>query len=81
MQDQTEDYRRNVVQEINQDPGSREALEAEHGEVMDTTEVQAKYEITGFMAPFVVVNRKSDWVKGVLTFQDYPRFYFDFQVS
>ena len=80
MFDPTEDVRREMVQDINAAPGSREALEQEHGEVYDSTEVQALYEITGFMAPFVVCIRRSDGVTGCLTFQDQPRFYFDFQI-
>jgi len=81
MSDPTENIRRQLVNEINAEPGSREALEAEYEEVMDTQEMSAKYEVQGFMAPFVVVRRKSDGVKGCLTFQHDPRFYFDFQPS
>jgi hypothetical protein len=36
------------------------------------------FDVQGFMAPFVVVRRKSDNKKGTLTFQHSPRFYFDF---
>ena len=78
MSDPTENIRRQLVNEINAEPGSREALEQQYGEVMDTSEMSAKYEALGFMAPFVAVRRKSDGVKGCLTFQHNPRFYFDF---
>ena len=81
MYDSTENIRRDMVADINSAPGSRVSLESEYGEVMDTTEVQSKYEITGFMAPFVVVVRRSDGVKGSLMFQDQPRFYFRFKES
>jgi len=79
MSDPTEGIRREMVAEINAEPGSREALEAEHGQVWDTSEMSAEFEAIGFMAPFIVVKRKSDGVKGSLTFQHSPRFYFDFR--
>lgn len=36
MSDPTEAIRRQQVAEINAEPGSREALEAQHGQVWDT---------------------------------------------
>ena len=60
------------------EPGSREALEAEHGQVWDTSEMQQHFDVIGFMAPFVVASRKSDGQKGSLEFQASPRFYFNF---
>ena len=74
--DPTEAARREMVNEINAEPGSRAALEAAHGEVLDTQQLSAKYEVQGFMAPFVVARRKSDGAMGSLTFQHQPRFYF-----
>ena len=50
MSDPTENIRRQLVNEINAEPGSREALEQQYGEVMDTSEMSAKYEALGFMA-------------------------------
>jgi len=79
--DQTEGIRRVLVAEINSKLSERETLEKEYGQVWDTQEVQRDFEIIGFMAPFVVAIRRSDKVKGVLTFQDRPRFYFDFHKS
>jgi hypothetical protein len=35
-------------------------------------------EVLGFMAPFVVVRRKSDNVKGSMEFCHSPRFYYNF---
>ena len=81
MTDQTESIRREQVVAINGQPGSREALEAEHGQVWDTKEMQEDYDVTGFLAPFVVVRRKSDGVVGSLKFQHNPRLYFDFQAD
>ena len=79
MSDPTESIRREMLAEINAQPGSREALEAEHGKVWNTDEMCNDFEAIGFMAPLVVVRRRSDGVKGSLMFQHNPRFYFGFQ--
>ena len=79
MTDSTEAIRRQQVAEINAEPGSREYLEAKHGEVWTTSELQRDFEVLGFLAPYCVVRRRSDGVKGSITFQHSPRFYFDFQ--
>lgn len=79
MNDPTEDIRRKLVQEINAEPGSREALEAEHGQVWDTQQLQQDFEVRGFGAPLVIVRRRSDGVLGSLMFQHQPRFYFGFE--
>jgi len=78
MIDPTESVRREMVAEINAQPGSREALEAEHGQVWDTGQLREDFEVTGFMAPLVAVRRKSDGARGGLMFQHQPRFYFSF---
>lgn len=78
MPDETESYRRHRVAEINAQPGSREALEAQYGQVWSTDELGREFEVMGFMAPFVVVRRRSDGKKGSLEFQHEPRFYFGF---
>jgi hypothetical protein len=78
-QDETEEPRRAMVDALNAEPGSREALEAEHGDVFDTQQLQEAFTVNSFLAPFVSVTRKSDGVKGVMAFQHHPRFYFDFQ--
>jgi hypothetical protein len=76
--DDTEDFRRAEVARINANPGSREALEAEYGVVYDTNELQESFTVEGFLAPYVVVRRKSDDVRGSLEFQHMPRFYYNF---
>jgi hypothetical protein len=76
--DNTEDIRRQLVSDINANPGGREALEAKHGKVWDTQELSNDFEVLGFAAPLVVVRRKADGKKGSLFFQHSPRFYFDF---
>ena len=79
MSDPTEAVRRQQLAEINANPGSREALEAEHGQVWDTRQLGEDFEVLGFMAPLVVVKRKSDGRKGSLYFQHSPRYYYGFE--
>jgi hypothetical protein len=79
MTDETEDVRRQMLVEINAQPGSREYLEAKHGQVWTTSELSDDFDVIGFMAPVVVVRRKSDGVKGSMMFQHSPRFYFGFE--
>jgi hypothetical protein len=79
MTDPTEVTRREMLAEINAAPGSREYLEHKHGQVWDTAQLQEDFDVIGFAAPLVVVRRKCDGVKGSLTFQANPRFYFGFE--
>ncbi len=69
--DNTENIRRN--------PSERELLEKEHGQVWTLAELKKEFEITGFMAPMVLVRRKSDGQRGSMYFQRSPRFYYGFQ--
>ena len=64
MLDPTEPYRRQRLAEINAQPGSREALEAEHRQVWNTEELMREFQVIGFLAPYVVVRRRSDGKKG-----------------
>ena len=79
MCDETETIRRQMVAEINADPGSQPDLESKYGQVWDTSRLQDDFQVLGFMAPFVVVRRRSDGVRGSLMFQNSPRFYYSFQ--
>jgi hypothetical protein len=79
MTDPTEPIRRERLVEINADPGSKDALEKQYGQVWTTTELAQVFEVIGFMAPLVVVRRKADGVKGSLEFQHQPRMYFSFK--
>lgn len=79
MTDPTESIRRQMLSEINAQPGTREYLEAQHGQVWDTDQLREDFEVLGFGAPLVVVRRKADGVTGSLMFQHSPRFYFGFQ--
>ena len=79
MTDPTETARREMLAEINVAPGSREYLEAQHGQVWSTSQLSDDLVVTGFAAPLVVVRRKSDGVKGSLMFQHHPRLYFGWE--
>jgi hypothetical protein len=79
MPDETESIRREMVAEINAEPGSRPDLEAKHGQVWDTSQLSEDFEVLGFAAPLVVVRRREDRIRGSLMFQHHPRYYFGFQ--
>jgi hypothetical protein len=65
------------MKKLNAVQGSREQLEQEHGQIWSTDELCDDFRVVGFAAPFVVVERRSDGVKGSLEFQHMPRFYFN----
>jgi hypothetical protein len=77
-QDLVDTLRRQRLAEINQERGERATLEARFGQVWDTDQLSQEVEVQGFMAPFIVVRRKSDGVMGSLEFQHHPRFHFNF---
>jgi hypothetical protein len=77
--DPTESARRELTAEINAAKAQREQMEQEYGKVWSTSELSQDFEVKGFMAPLVVVKRKSDGVKGTLMFQHNPRLYFGFE--
>ena len=47
--------------------------------VYTTAEMSEAFDVIGFMAPIVVVRRKSDDKLGSLEFTHSPRFYFNFK--
>lgn len=57
----------------------RQTLETAHGKVWDEEELAQEFKVTAIIAPQVVVVRKADEQVGSLTFQNQPRFYFNFQ--
>ena len=76
MNDPTETARRALVPEMPAELAER----VERGEqVWTTDEMQAEFEALGFMAPFIVVRRRGDGVKGSLMFTHSPRYYFGWQ--
>lgn len=56
----------------------REDLETEFGKVWNDKELTNDFEVINFLAPYVIVKRRSDNVVGSLTFTHRPRFYFRF---
>ena len=78
MADATEAIRRQRLVEINAESADRDALTSKYGRVWNTAELCAEFEVLGFMAPYVVVQRKADGCKGSLEFQHSPRWYFNF---
>ena len=78
MTDPTETIRRTMVQQINCDAGDRERLEAQHGQVWDTQQLQTDFDVQGFAAPLIVVRERSTGRMGSLYFQHSPRFYWGF---
>ena len=77
--DDIEPMRRDLLKKSNAEPGSRESLEHQYGQVWDRAELRRDYDVLGFMAPIVAVERKEDGIKGSLLFQHRPRFYFSFK--
>ena len=75
MQDPTASARKDMIES-----GAPQAdLAAETGQTWTTDELRRDFDVTGFMAPFVVVRRKSDGAVGSLEFTHSPRVYFNFQ--
>jgi len=76
--DPTEDTRRSMIE-----AGVPEAIlvAAVKGDwpVWDTAGLQRDYSVQGFMAPYCLVTRKADGVKGTLMFTHSPRWYFQFE--
>jgi hypothetical protein len=81
MIDETEDIRRELVK--NQIPEERALLEEKYGKdnVWDTDEMANDFDVKGFMAPFVVVTRKTDNTDGTLEFQHMPRYYYNWKAK
>jgi hypothetical protein len=72
--DPTEGIRRMEQKEIN----AKSDAEIP-GPTWDTEKMQEEFTVIGFLAPYVVVIRKADGVKGSLQFRHHPRVYFNFE--
>jgi hypothetical protein len=81
MSDPTEALRRVRIEELNQGDTTRAELEEQYGQVWSTDEMTKDFDALGFMAPYIVVSRKSDGVRGSLEFRHSPRYYFNFQAE
>lgn len=84
MNDETEQIRRQMIQQINtgltENKDARRAeLESVYGKVWDTTQLSQDFSVIGFLAPFVVVREKATGKEGSLEFCHSPRFYFGFK--
>ena len=64
---------------INASPADRHALEDRYGQVWNSRALAQDFVVMGFMAPYVVVRRRSDNSVGSLEFQHHPRFYFNWR--
>ena len=73
MTDPTEEMRRELQAGVNSGEIPPE------GQTWTTEGLRQEFEVQGFMAPFVVVRRKSDGVRGTLMFRHAPRVYFGFE--
>jgi hypothetical protein len=87
MNDITENLRRAMVQDINaqvmsdDEAAERERLKTIYGDasIWNTKQLQEKFEVLGFMAPFCVVRDRVTRVKGSVMFVHSPRLYFNWQ--
>ena len=69
--------RQEMTKQFNENPRTKEELAKEYEGVWDMEELRKEFDVSGFLAPFVSVTRKSDGVKGTMMFQHDPRYYFD----
>jgi len=76
MTDNTESMRREMIE-----TGQPYRDLARADRTWDTDQLRVEFEVIGFMAPFVVVKRKADGVRGSMEFSHNPRFYFNFQAD
>ena len=73
MADETEATRRSMIE-----TGQPYRDLAETQRRWTTEQLTAEFDVIGFLAPFVVVKRKADGVKGSMEFTHSPRWYFNF---
>ena len=73
MPDETEDIRREMQAQVNNGEIQPE------GQTWTTEQLTQDFQVHSFAAPFVLVTRKSDGVKGSLMFRHSPRVYFEFE--
>jgi hypothetical protein len=73
MNDPTENLRRHMI-ETGQPHRDLEQAK----QVWTPTDLSRDFTVHGFLAPFVIVTRKADGVKGIMEFVHSPRVYFDF---
>ena len=81
MSDPTEALRKQRLVELNSGDPNREALAERYGKIWSTEEMSRDFDGLGFMAPYIIVRRKSDGVRGSLEFCHSPRLYFNFEAE
>lgn len=52
-------------------------MDTEEGQIWTTDQLREDFEVLAFLAPWVMVKRRSDGAKGTLEFIHRPRVYFD----
>lgn len=57
---------------------TRQALEAQHGQVWNIEELNRDFVVIGYDAPYVIVRRRIDNVLGSLLLHENPRLYYLF---
>lgn len=77
MSDETEDFRRARMHELNSEAALRQELEQRHGQVWSTDEMRGQFEVLGFAAPLILVRDRKTGQNGSLEFQHMPRMYFN----
>lgn len=73
MSDPTEEIRRELQAAVNTGDIPPE------GQTWTTEQLREQFEVEGFAAPYVVVRRRSDGVRGSLMFRHDLRVYFGFE--
>ncbi len=81
MSDPTEHLRKERIVSIQDSDNSRQALQSRVGQTWNTSELQENFEALGFLAPYIVVRRKVDQIKGSMEFciSDGERVYHSFE--
>lgn len=74
MSDPTETFRRTMIES-----GQPEQDLARAEQRWDTEQLAKEFDVTGFLAPYVLVRRKRDGAEGTMLFTHNPRWYFDFR--
>ena len=74
--DTTEGLRRKLMAQLAMEAADRVTLEHRHGHVWDPVELRRDFSVIGFLAPLVVVRRRSDGMLMTMMFQSEPRLYF-----
>lgn len=75
-EEESDDGRGELAFTVNNNPKTREELEAKFPKVWNTEELKQDFEVIAFAAPFVKTIYKTSHKLEVLGFQHHPRFYF-----